>query len=216
MISDLASKGVVSRLGFREGDRIVSVNGNRCHREGDFIEELFSPDAPERADVVVVRDGREQVIHVEPAQLIEEYRYVENDPLENFGIVLDDRYNDRIVVWKVIPQSPAYYAGIRAGDVFTTFRGQPVTTRQDFERVVTNLDEGNVPVQIRRGEKTRDYTVDVPRFERRAERRIALRPTYDSQTYDESYDGQNRGRENYSNYNNNSYGRRPAMLPRNR
>jgi len=212
VISDLASKGVVSRLGFHEGDRIVSVNGNRCNRERDFVEELFSPDAAERVEVVVVRDGREQVIHVEPAQLVEEYQYVEHDPLENFGIVLDDRYDDRIVVWKVIPRSPAYYAGIRAGDVFSTFRGQPVTTRQDFERVITNVDDGNVPVQIRRGERTRDYTVDVPRFERRAERRTAMRPNYDNQ----SYDGQYRDRDSYNNYNNNNYGRRPALLPRNR
>src|SRR4029450_1999448 len=105
-------------------------------------------------------------------------QYVDNDPVEHFGVVLDDRYDDRVVAWKVIPQSPAYYAGIRAGDVFTTFRGQPVTTRNDFVKGFTNLNQGNVPVQVRRGERTRDYTVDVPRYQARTER-TALRPNYD-------------------------------------
>jgi C-terminal processing protease CtpA/Prc len=134
----------------------------------------------QRVKVIVDRDGREEVVWVEPAMLIEDYQYVENDPLANFGLVLDDRYDDQIVVWKVIPQSPAYYAGIRAGDVFTTFHGRPVTTRQDFVRIIGDLREGEVPVQVRRGERVRDFAVDVPRFEARSERRTAMRPNYDT------------------------------------
>lgn len=181
VISDISSKGAIARLGFHEGDQIVSVNGHRIAREADFIDYLFADDIrDQRVKVIVDRDGREEVVWVEPATLIEDYQYVENDPLENFGVVLDDRYDDRIVVWRVIPQSPAYYAGIRAGDVFTTFRGQPVTTRQDFVQIIGNLKEGEVPVQVRRGERVRDFAVDVPRFEARSERRTAMRPNYDT------------------------------------
>lgn len=181
VISDISSKGAISRLGFHEGDRIVSVNGYRVAREADFMDYLFANDVrDQRVKVIVDRDGREEVVWVEPAMLIEEYQYVENDPLENFGVVLDDRYDDRIVIWKVIPQSPAYYAGLRAGDVFTTFHGRPVTTRQDFVRIIGDLREGEVPVQVRRGERVRDFAVDVPRFEARSERRTAMRPNYDT------------------------------------
>ena len=181
VISDISSKGAISRLGFHEGDRIVSVNGYRINREADFLNYLFANDVrDQRVKVMVDRDGREEIIWVEPTVLVEDYQYVENDPLESFGVVLDDRYDDRIVVWKVIPQSPAYYAGIRAGDVFTTFRGRPVTTRQDFVRIIGDLKEGEVPVQVRRGQRVRDFAVDVPRFEARSERRTAMRPNYDT------------------------------------
>jgi len=181
VISDISSKGAISRLGFHEGDRIVSVNGYRVNRETDFLNYLFANDVREqRVKVIVERDGREEVVWVEPTMLVEDYQYVDNDPLENFGVVLDDRYDDRIVIWKVIPQSPAYYAGLRAGDVFTTFHGRPVTTRQDFVRIIGDLREGEVPVQVRRGERVRDFAVDVPRFEARSERRTAMRPNYDT------------------------------------
>jgi C-terminal processing protease CtpA/Prc len=176
VISDIASKGAITKFGFREGDRIVSVNGHRVNRDNDFVQYLFADDARNgRVKVIVMRDNVEEVVYVEPNLLMDEYSYNETDPLEQFGLVLDDRYDDRIVVWKVIPRSPAYYAGIRAGDVFTTFRGQPVTSRQDFVKVVSNLDAGNVPVQVRRGDRVRDYAVDVPRYEQRT----AMRPNVD-------------------------------------
>ena len=42
VISDIASKGPITKLGFKEGDRIVSVNGKRVSREADFIDYLVS------------------------------------------------------------------------------------------------------------------------------------------------------------------------------
>jgi C-terminal processing protease CtpA/Prc len=196
VISDISSKGAISRLGFHEGDRIVSVNGYRVNRETDFLNYLFANDVrDQRVKVIVDRNGGEEVVWVEPTTLIEDYNYVENDPLENFGVVLDDRYDDRIVVWKVIPQSPAYYAGLRAGDVFTTFHGRPVTTRQDFVRIIGDLREGEVPVQVRRGERVRDFAVDVPRFEARSERRTAMRPNYDTTRAAQRQDNRQERRE---------------------
>jgi hypothetical protein len=88
--------------------------------------------------------------------------------------------------------------------VFTTFRGQPVTTRQDLVRVIGNLNEGSVPVQVRRGERVRDFAVEVPRFEARSERRTAMRPNYDSgQTFERQF--------NSSQYNANQYDSRGAI-----
>lgn len=121
VIADVATRGAIAKLGFREGDRIVSINGRKVTREDDFVTYLFADDVRnEKIKVIVIRDGREEVIIVEPAVFVEELSYVENDPLEHFGVIVDDRYNDRIVVWRVVPRSPAYYAGIRAGDVIVS------------------------------------------------------------------------------------------------
>ena len=108
VISDVSSRGPIAKLGFRESDRIVSVNGRRVTREPEFIEYLMASDA-DRVPVIVSRDGREETIYVQPSVLTEDYEYADVNPLEQFGIVLDDRYNDRIVVWKIVPRSPAYY-----------------------------------------------------------------------------------------------------------
>jgi len=180
VISDLSTNGAIAKFGFHEGDRIVSVNDHRVNRESDFTNYLFADNVRnDRVKVVVLRDNQEEVVYVQPNVLVDEYSNVESDPLERYGIVLDDRYDDRIVVWKVTPRSPAYYAGIRAGDVLVTLRGQPLTTRNEFVRVATDLPEGSVPVQVRRGDRTRDYAVEVPAYTS-GERRMAMRPSLDS------------------------------------
>jgi S1-C subfamily serine protease len=177
VISDVSSRGAIAKLGFREGDRIVSVDGRRVTREEDFIQFLVRTDA-RRVKVIVLRDDREETIYVEPAVLFEEEEYVEVDPLERFGIILDDRYDDRIVVWRVIPRSPAYYAGFRPGDVVVTFGGRPYRTRTEFERGSRDWKTGEANVQIRRGERTRDLSVDIPnrdRMDRRTSERSQVR-----------------------------------------
>jgi C-terminal processing protease CtpA/Prc len=181
VVSGVATKGAIAKLGLREGDQIVSVNGQRVTRENDFVSLLL--DEKHRRDqvkVVVLRDGREEVVVVEPMVLIDELSYVENDPLENFGIIADDRYNDRIVVWRVIPRSPAYYSGIRAGDVIVSLGNRPLANIAAFATELAGLDAGEVQVQIGRGSAQRTVHVDVPRFVQRTERRTLLRPNFDN------------------------------------
>jgi len=165
VVSDVSNRGPIAKLGFRESDRIVSVNGRRVTREPEFIEYLMASDA-DRVPVIVSRDGREETIYVQPSVFTEDYENADVNPMEQFGIVLDDRYNDRIVVWKVVPRSPAYYAGIREGDVITTFGDHPYHSRSEFEKGLVGVKSGEANIQVRRGDKTRDLSVDVPDFER--------------------------------------------------
>ena len=165
VIADVAPRGAIAKLGFREGDRIVSVNGRRVASEPDFMDFVFNSNA-QRVDVVVFRDGHEHTIVVEPAVLTAEPEVIELNPLERFGIILDDRYDDRIVVWRVIPRSPAYYAGFRPGDVIASFSGQPYRTRTEFETSVGTWNPGEANVQVHRGDRTRQLWVDVPVFDR--------------------------------------------------
>jgi predicted metalloprotease with PDZ domain len=145
-------------------------------RENDFIEYLFDEDIREdRVEVIIMRDGSQETIYIEPVVLVNEYYEADNDPLEHFGIVLDDRYDDRIVVWKVIRRSPAYYAGIRKGDVITTFHGERVAAPKEFVQVVQGLEPGKVEVGVQREQRNREFEVDVPRMADRRERRDSVR-----------------------------------------
>jgi hypothetical protein len=130
--------------------------------------------------VVVLRDGQEDVIYVEPVVLLDSMHAVQHDPLEQFGVVLDDRYDDRIIVWKVIPRSPAYYAGIRPGDVIVSFHGRRFSRPNQFIQAVQAIDPGEVDMQVLRGQRTRDLQIDVPQFQAQAGRRTAFRPQLDT------------------------------------
>lgn len=181
VIADVATKGAIAKLGFREGDRVISVNGQKVLRENDFVTYLFDEQyRNDKVKVVVMRDGREEVIIVEPALFVEELSYVEHDPLESFGIIADDRYNDRIVVWRVIPRSPAYYAGIRQGDVIVSLGNRPLANVAALAAQLVGLDAGEIQVQIGRGQAKRTVHVDVPKFVQRTERRTTLRPNFDN------------------------------------
>ena len=99
------------------------------------------------------------------------------DPLERFGIILDDRYSDRLLIWRVIPRSPAYYSGTRAGDVITTFHCKPVKAQQEFVQTVQTMKSGPVDVVVDRNKQARNQ-VEVPQFnDKRAGRDVNVERT---------------------------------------
>jgi hypothetical protein len=161
IIDALSRDGAIAQFGFLEGDRIVSVNGQRVTKERDFLNVLMSDDVRgQRVPIVVIRDSRRQLVYVRPELLVSDAAAVV-DPLDRLGIVLDDRYVDRMIVWRVLPRSPAYYAGIRAGDVITTFDGVEVVDAGDFVRQIEVIDSENVPVGVRRNQRDLELAVDL-------------------------------------------------------
>jgi S1-C subfamily serine protease len=162
VISDVATTGLIADLGFVEGDRIISVNGQPVAREADFMNLLFAPQLrDQRVQVVVDRSGAQEVIVVEPSVLIREVVMVEEEPLEELGIVLDDRYDDRALIWRVIRRSPAFYAGIRPGDTITGINGQRVATAEDAHQTAANLGPGPVVIEVSRGDRFRNVEVEL-------------------------------------------------------
>ena len=147
-----------------EGDRILEVNRVKVNRETDFIKLLFATKERDgRVEMLIVRKNKEMVLVVEPALLIEHYSVVRRDPLEQLGLVIDDRYDDRVVVWKVVPRSPAFYGGIRPGDVITRFGDQRVVERKVFGELVEKVQPGTVVVEVDRAKRLRPIRIDVPR-----------------------------------------------------
>ena len=159
VISDIAAEGAITKLGFQEGDRIVSINDTPVRSEREFVRLLLADDLRnERVRVVVIRDGREQVVLVQPALIYQEV--VAYDPLWQYGIVVDDRYPDRIVLLRVYPRTPAYYAGLRAGDVITTIGGRRIAAVADFTRALSAAD-GRLALEVNRANRTRQVALDT-------------------------------------------------------
>jgi C-terminal processing protease CtpA/Prc len=160
VISDVPRSSRIARFGFRSGDRIVSVNGHRVVREDDLLRYLLVRDV-DRVTVIVIRDGREETIYVEPAVFYDDADYVVYDPLQEFGIVIEER-NNTVVVVRVIDGSPAFKAGIRQGDVLLTVSGRTYRTKTEIEKAIRDLKTGKVNVQVRRDGKSQDLSVNVP------------------------------------------------------
>jgi predicted metalloprotease with PDZ domain len=84
-----------------------------------------------------------------------------------------------VLVWRVVPRSPAFYAGIQAGDVITTFHGQRVTGPDAFVQLVERAEPGTIAVEVNRNERVRQLDVELSQLEGRAAARTALRPEFD-------------------------------------
>ncbi len=191
VINDIGT-GLVSRWGLREGDRIYSVNGMRVDNEREFVSTLFNPRwRDQRTNVIIYRHGRPWTVYMHPSQLVTEYTTVAaNDPLEDYGLILDDRYDDYVVVWRVNPRSPAYYAGLRPGDVITTFDGRRLSGRDDFVRWMGQGNLDSAALEINRNRQLRRIDFDLSRAGIRTGARTSLRPNLDaSGRFDGNLDG---------------------------
>jgi C-terminal processing protease CtpA/Prc len=177
VISDIGSSGPISRVGFREGDRIVSVNGTRVANQNQFMQYLFADDViNSRVPVVVARSGGQQTLYVEPSVLVDQYTTVQRDPLDQFGVTLDDRYYDRLVVWKVIPRTPAYYAGVRAGDTLWAWDGQRLARPDDLMQAIDNTNSSDAQLTVYRGRQARELEVDTTQLAARDNAHTSYRP----------------------------------------
>ena len=164
VIADIDPTGPVAQMDLEEGDRILEVNHVKVTRETDFIKLLFETKARDgRVEVLLVRKNKEIVVPVEPALLREHYMTVRPDPLEQLGLVIDDRYDDRVVVWKVLPRSPAFYAGIRSGDVITRWGDQRLAERRAFSDLVQSVQPGMLAIEVNRASRVRPLRLEVPR-----------------------------------------------------
>ena len=177
LVADVAPGGAIAKVGFQEGDRIVSVNDQKVTSEGEFMAFLRDEQIrDQRVKVVVLRGGRETVLHIMPAVIYREA--VVYDPLWRYGLVIDDRLPDRVVILRVFPRTPAYYAGLRAGDVVVGVRGQRIARVADFVNAFTTAD-GRFALQVTRANRTRDLEIDASA---EAGARTALKPQVDPET----------------------------------
>ena len=169
VIQDLSRSAVLADFGLRRNDVIVSVADHPVASEREFFRWLFAEDLRhERITIIVLRDGREVPIYVRPVTIIEELVMVSDDfdPLREFGVVIDDRRPREVFVTRVLPGTPAFRAGIRQGDVITTFRGQRLVGPQQFVQVLSTVEPGTVPFAVTRNRQVQELQVELPRMAR--------------------------------------------------
>lgn len=174
-VANLSSRGAIAKTGLQEGDEIVSVNGKHVASEREFMDALFADQQNNKAvQVVVKRKGQQQTVSIDTNSLVDEH-LASDQGLHEYGIILDDDNAEQLKVQAVVPRSPAFYAGMRAGDQITALRGQRVAAVAELIRGLASNAGGTAAVDVNRNNQPRRLEMDIPG---NRESRTALRPTY--------------------------------------
>jgi len=178
-VSDLNRTGAISQSGLKEGDEIISIDGRAVSNEREFVDQLFANhESNKPAQVVVKRNGQQQTLAIQTKPFVEEHLN-SNDRLHDFGLILDDNNANHVKVQAVVPQSPAFYAGVRSGDVITGFSGQRIAKLTDFIKSLASTNTSTAQMDVNRNNQQRQLEIDVPDpFQNQT--RTALRPNFDN------------------------------------
>jgi len=178
-VSDVNRTGAISQSGLKEGDEIVSVNGHPVSSERDFVDQLFADhESNKPAQVVVRRSGQQQTLAIQTKPFVEEHLN-SDDRLHDFGLILDHNNPNHVKVQAVVPQSPAFYAGVKSGDVITGFSGQRIAQLADFIKSLATTNNSTAQMDVSRNNQARQLQIEVPdHFQNEA--RTALRPNFDA------------------------------------
>ena len=151
IIGNVARGSVFGRAGIRQGDVIVSVNGRRVVRQDDFSRWIFETDPNERVAIIVLRDGREEIIYVNAAE------YLMLRPVSNravLGVNIARQYPDEVVLSNVNPDGPAARAGLKRGDEILSVDGEEVRSVNELLAAIARFRPGDeIEIEYARGEE---------------------------------------------------------------
>ena len=146
-IGPLPQKGataVAYDAGLRQGDRVVSINGEKVENYQELREQIYITQAGEDLGFQVERDGMPMTISIPRSE-------IPANPNEQGSIIVPD--NLGIAVNSVLGGSPAYDAGIEHGDIIVALDGRPIGTTDEFINYVGEHQSDPVTLTVKRGEE---------------------------------------------------------------
>jgi serine protease Do len=169
VITAVQDGGPSAKAGARTQDVIVEFNGQPVKDSDQLRLAVARANPGTTSDMVVLRDGRRQTLHVKLGEYPDEKEpTADNEPAENQGLglqvgpvtpdiarQLNMKNTSGLVVIQVDPGSVAEDAGIQEGDLIKTVNKEKVDTTSEF-RTALKMTGKDKPVllQVQRGENT--------------------------------------------------------------
>jgi len=157
VVADVATQGAFASAGFREGDRIVSINGQPVTTEAQFVHALSAPNGAQTANIVIDRNGATQTLAIQPSAVMGGSAAF--DPLFQAGLTLNQTDPNHLVVSQVFPRTPAFYAGLRAGDVINQVNGNPISSPAALTQALSG-GGGVLSLEVNRNGQTRQLNLE--------------------------------------------------------
>ena len=177
LVTDVTTPGPSADAGLKNGDAILSVNGNKVADSRDLARQIagFSPNT--KVDVRILRGQKEQTVAVKLGTFPsgKELARVETpdkaDPktteMDQLGLTVapgTGANKDGVVVTEVSSDSDAAQKGIRSGDVIVEVGGLAVKTPDDVANGVkeaTKLGRKAILMRVKSGDQVRFVAIQL-------------------------------------------------------
>ena len=131
MVHSVAENSPAEEAGIEPGDIIYEIEGQPVHKRGDVQDIVNSVEEGAEITLLLLRNGQEKEIRLEPKFDTEEQRRL-------IGVFLP--------WWNIVNQveegSLSYDAGLRPGDTVLSINGQPVYNVESMSDVLRSAQEG--------------------------------------------------------------------------
>jgi len=165
LITDIYKGGPADRAHLRRGDVIIAVNGKDVENVEHLRNTIAQTSVGTKIRLTIMRDGKKRHISVTIAEMPEnlhasvrsEYGGEENTTGDNelYGLTLMNltptiakqlnlsRDERGVVVVRVDPQSGAFEAGLRKGDVIQEINKERITSLDDIKDIKRSIHKGD-------------------------------------------------------------------------
>jgi S1-C subfamily serine protease len=171
LIRNVAPGSPAAKAGLKQGDEIVKVDNKDVKDFDALVNLLAQHKAGEKLSFEVVRNGKEENVTVTLGERPRPGAGIA--PRENatpfLGVATQEltpaektrlgvKANAGVVVGEVVPGTPAAEAGLKKGDVITSFNGKAITNPAELRDAVRQAGVGKeVTLEAARGAETKTF-----------------------------------------------------------
>ncbi len=145
LVGEVSPNGPAAKAGIQPGDVIIRYNGKEISQMSMLPALVSQTPVGEKAEIVLIRKGKQQRVKVTVAKLEEEQleSAVADQYEKKLGLNVQEltpelakslgiKETEGVLVAGVEPGSPAFEAGLRQGDVIAEVNRQPVTNLAEY------------------------------------------------------------------------------------
>lgn len=169
LVGDVLKGGPAEAAGIQRGDVIISFDGQAIDGPNSLKNVVAGTEVGKQVDVVVIRNGKEKTIKVDLGEQPGDGQAVAEATTETaveFGLsvqALTDEVANKlgysgekgVIISNIEPNSAAFEAGLRRGDLIKEINKEPIESIDDYNNAMKALgDEKSFLALIQRGDNT--------------------------------------------------------------
>jgi serine protease Do len=168
LVAEVTGDSPADKAGLKQGDLIIKLKGRDVVNVGDFRNRISLTPPGSKVELELIRNGEPRVVKVTIGELSDQaVASAETKITEELGITVQTlneelaksfgaTTNQGVVVTSVSSGSVAAMAGIDSGTVITQVNRKPVTSAEDFQKLVNQgRSKGQVLLLVTKGGMSR-------------------------------------------------------------